>query len=161
MAQPSPETHCASVLCNIPARQALDFLADGLQLGRWALGCWDATPVGDGVVRGRSLFDDQPSWVRPVADHAALCVTYHVGGSCDALNPRIQAFVEPVEPVEAGDPSATCRIVLHAERGPDMDDARWLRLVRCHEVEVLLIQSRLALQATPPISETTTGDMRS
>ena len=157
----SPESHCVSVLCHVPARQALDFLANGLELGRWALGCWDTVPVGDDMVRGRSLFDGQSSYVRPVADRARQRVTYHVGGTPHALSPRIQAFVEPVEPVEAGGPSAACRIVLHAERGPDMDDARWLRLVRCHEVEVLLIQSRLAQQATQPIFETTTGDMRS
>ncbi len=155
----SPESHCVSVLCNVPARQALDFLANGLELGRWALGCWDTAAVGAGMVRGRSLFDGQPSYVRPMADRARGLVTYHVGSAPHALSPRIQAFVEPVE---AGGQSAACRIVLRAERGPDMDDARWLRLMRCHEVEVLLIQSRLTLkQATQPISENTTGDMRS
>jgi hypothetical protein len=138
MAMPddSAATHCASVLCAVPAARALDYLADGLQLGRWALGCWDTEPAGDGVVRGRSLFDDSPSWVRPVADRARMTVVYHVGGAPDALQPRIRAVVEPAE--------GACRISLHATRAPGMDDARWLRLVRCHEVEVLLIQAHLA-----------------
>ena len=65
------------------------------------------------------------------------------------------------EAVQAESGGMHCRITLEAERTPGMDDARWLRLVRCHEVEVLLIQARLALQAMPPISETTTGDMSS
>lgn len=130
-------THCASVLCRVPASLALDFLADGLRLGRWALGCWETEPAGEGVVRGHSLFDGQPAWVRPVADLQALGVVYHVGGSAQALAPRIRATVQP-------EPDGTaCRISLHAERTPDMDDDRWLRLVRCHEVEVLLIDAQL------------------
>ena len=141
----SPQSHSVSVLCSVPAQQALDFLADGLELGRWALGCWDTVPIGAGVVRGRSLFDGQESYVRPVADREHLSVTYHVGGSPDALRARIEAVVEPVG---GSGSSPACRIALRAQRGPDMDEARWMRLVRCHEVEVLLIQSRLALRAT-------------
>ena len=141
MAMPDHDaaTHRASVLCAVPAPRALDYLADGLQLGRWALGCWDTESAGDGVVRGHSLFDGSPSWVRPVVDRARMTVVYHVGGAPDALHPRIHAVVEPVE-----SPAPGCRISLHATRAPGMDDARWLRLVRCHEVEVLLIQAHLA-----------------
>ena len=138
------DSHCASVECAVPAADAFAFLADGSTLGRWALGAWDTVPVGEGVFRGHSLFDDRPSWVRPVADAARLCIDFHVGGNPSALTPRIVARVEPLAPPAAGE--ARCRIRLEAAREPDMDDARWLRLVRCHEVEVLLIQSRLALQ---------------
>ena len=144
-----PGVHRVSVLCDVPALQAFAFLADGLQLGTWALGAWDTQPVGDGVVRGRSLFDDQPGWVRPVGDAARLRIDYHVGGAPDALTPRILATVEPL-PADSADSkgAARCRITLHAARDPGMDDARWLRLVRCHEVEVLLIQGRLAIAAS-------------
>lgn len=130
-------SHCATVACRVPAPRALAFLADGLTLGRWALGCWRTEAVGGGVVRGHSLFDDTPSWVRPAMDEARMTVTYHVGGAPDALQPRIHATVE------AGADTDGCRISLHASRTADMDDARWLRLVRCHELEVLLIQARL------------------
>jgi hypothetical protein len=137
--------HCASVRCSVPAGRAQAFLADDVQLGRWALGCWQAEPVGDGVVRGHSLFDGQPAWVRPVADPQGFGVTYHVGPSATALVPRIRATVEPTPD------GAACQIGLHAERTPGMDDARWLRLVRCHEVEILLIEAQLmALHASPP-----------
>lgn len=139
---PLLRSHCASVVCRVSAPQALAFLADGLQLGQWALGCWQTEAVGGGVVRGRSLFDDTPSWVRPVVDEAHMTVVYHVGGAPDGLSPRIHAVV-------AADPGG-CRISLHGSRTPDMDDARWLRLVRCHELEVLLIQARLELHAAPP-----------
>lgn len=136
----SATTHRAEVVCAVPVHEALDFLADGIALGHWALGCWATEPAGDGVVRGRSLFDEQPSWVRPVVDPARRTVTYHVGSTPDALAPRIHAEVEPADTV------GSCRITLHASRSAGMDDARWLRLVRCHEVEVLLIQARLALR---------------
>ena len=136
-------THCVSAVCRVPADAALAFLADGLQLGQWAMGCWHTRSVGNGVVQGHSLFDDQPSWVRPVSDAARLTVVYHVGSSPDALSPRISAVVEPG--TAFGQDNECCRISLHASRTPGMDDDRWLRLVRCHEVEVLLIQARLDL----------------
>ncbi len=137
-------THRASAVCRVSADAALVFLADGLKLGQWAMGCWQTRFVGDGVVQGHSLFDDQPSWVRPVADTAGLTVVYHVGSSPDALSPRISAVVEPGTAFGQG--TNCCRIALHASRTPGMDDDRWLRLMRCHEVEVLLIQARLDLQ---------------
>lgn len=133
------ETHRATVRCGVNAEAALAFLADGLQLGRWALGCWRTEAAGNGVVRGHSLFDGQPGWVRPVMNAGDGTVTYHVGGAPDALVPRIVARVRP----EPGT-STHCSVTLEAERTPGMDDARWLRLVRCHEVEVLLIEALLA-----------------
>jgi len=141
MNAPQMETHSASADCAVPAAQALAFLADGLQLGTWALGAWQTEAAGEGVVRGHSLFDGAPSFVRPVADAAQGTVTYHVGGAPDALRPRIRAVVEALG-------EAACRVHLQAERTTDMDDARWLRLVRCHELEVLLIQARLAHRTT-------------
>ena len=147
----APVEHVASVVCEVPAAEALAFMADGIALGEWALGAWAATPVAAaatvpaGVVRGHSLFDDQPSWVRPVADERRMRIDYHVGSDPTSLTPRIFARVEalPAGP----DGRARSSISLHATRSPDMSDARWLRLVRCHEVEVLLIEGRLALRA--------------
>jgi hypothetical protein len=124
-------------------RDALRFMADGERLGEWALGCFATEPVGDGVVRGTSLFDGHPAWVRPVLDAAHGRVEYHVGAGPDTLQPRIHALVESLVP--PGTDSPRCRIALHASRQAGMDDARWLRLVRCHEVEVLLIQARLTV----------------
>ena len=140
--QDASSSHCASVECRVSAQRALAFLADGIQLGHWALGCWQTEPVGAGVVRGHSLFDDQPGYVRPVMDESRMTVVYHVGGTPDALSPRISAVVEPI----AATAGASCRISLLATRTADMDDARWLRLMHCHEVEVLLIQGRLERQ---------------
>lgn len=140
-----PESHCAFAWCQVSAHQAFTFLADGLALGQWALGAMQTVAVGNGLVRGLSLFDDQPVWVRPVGDLATLTVSYHVGSSPTALRPRISAVVQAGE--SSGHGKDCCRVSLHAVRDPGMDDARWQRLVRCHEVEVLLISERLALHA--------------
>ena len=136
--------HCVSVLCSVPATRAFAFLSDGDKLGQWALGCWDARAVGAGVFRGRSLFDDAVTWVRPVGDATRLEVDFHVGASADRLVPRIRALVVPGPAIGRDD--HCCDVSLLAWRDAGMDDARWLRLVRCHEVEVLLIQARLALE---------------
>jgi hypothetical protein len=147
MSSHSADFHCAVVECKVAAAQTFAFLADGLALGQWALGAWDTMLVGDGVVRGRSLFDEQLVWVRPVADPWRLRVDYHVGSDPDALVPRITAWVEATSGANEG--GKRCCIRLRAVRGA-MDDARWLRLVRCHEVEVLLIAARLELAAGRP-----------
>lgn len=130
--------HEVDATCRVPAALAFLFLGDGRSLGRWALGSWNTEEVGDGVFRGHSLFDDQPAYIRLESLAAEMRVIYHVGGLPSALNRRIEAYV--CEDDE--DPSA-CRVVLRAERPPDMSDERWTRLVRCHEVEVMLIQSRV------------------
>jgi len=139
------ESHCTEARCAATPSQALAFLADGLELGHWSLGCWQTVAVGGGVVEGRSLFDGAPHWVRPVADVEQLEVTYHVGSAPDALRPRIHARVVP-DPATGG-----CCVSLHAARTASMDDARWQRLVRCHEVEILLIQARLAARTGAPL----------
>jgi hypothetical protein len=131
----SPTEHTARADCAVPPASALAFLADGLRLGRWGLGSMDTVEVAPGVVRGTSLFDGSHSHIRPVLDAAAGAVDYHVGSDPARLTPRIQARVAPAP--------GGCVVSLHARRTPDMDDARWLRLVRCHEVEVLLIQAQL------------------
>lgn len=146
----SVQWHRAEALCQATVYEAIAFLADGAKLGRWALGCWDTQDCGNGTVRGHSLFDGQSMWVQPIADAVASRVTYLVGATPDALLPRIHAEVSAAVSTEVTDSSprgdeTLCRISLCAERLPDMDDARWQRLVHCHEVEVLLIQGQLAL----------------
>lgn len=142
MADVPDSFHRAEADCDVPAAQAYVFLCDGIALGRWALGCWATEPDVLGTVRGHSLFDGQPGWVRAEGDAARLAIAYHVGGAPDRLQPRIHAQVLPGEALGMG--PGRCRVRLDAARTPDMDDARWLRLVRCHEVEVLLIQAQLA-----------------
>lgn len=138
-------SHCATVECAVPAERAFAFLCDGAMLGRWAFGCWQAEPRENGLVVGRSLFHGGETWARAVGDPRLLSVDYHVGASPDALVPRIMARVVPGPVVGRG--ADVCLVSLIAWRDQGMDDARWHRLVACHEVEILLIQALLARPA--------------
>jgi len=129
-------SHCVSAECTAPARQAYEFLLDGLEVGRWALGSFDARKVGPNLFRGRSLFDGAEVHYRPVGDAGRMMIEYHVGSNPRALVPRVMARVVPRD-------SRSCLVVLVAWRDAAMSDARWDRLVACHEVEIRLIQAQL------------------
>ena len=135
-------SHCVSAECAVPARRAYDFLSDGLEVGRWALGSFDAEQVGRNLFRGRSLFDGARVLYRPVGDAARLIVDYHVGRSARALVPRVMARVVPGE--ATGRSRRSCVVTLVAWRDASMSDERWERLVACHEVEIRIVQARLA-----------------
>jgi hypothetical protein len=135
-------SHCVTAECAVPARRAYAFLADGLQAGRWALGSFGARRVGRNLFRGRSLFDGTSVLYRPVGDPARLIVDYHVGPTPRALVPRIMARVVPGEATGRGEDS--CLVTLVAWRDASLSEARWHRLVACHQVEILLVQALLA-----------------
>ena len=134
-------SHCTTAVCDATAEKAFAFLADPARLGSWALGCWDARPVGERTVQGRSLFDSLPAYVRAEADPARLGVDFAVGSDADELVPRISARVIP-GPVLGyeGDRSL---VTLVAWREAGMSDDRWSRLVASHEAEILLLRARI------------------
>ena len=135
-------SHSVSAECAVPARRAYEFLSDGLEVGRWALGSFDARKVDENLFRGRSLFDGSEVLYRPVGDPARLIVDYHVGNDPEALVPRVMARVVPGE--ATGRDRRSCIVTLVAWRDASMSDARWERLVAAHEVEIRLIQAQLA-----------------
>ena len=136
--------HAATVAVDAPAAKVLDFMADGLALGRWAMGCWGTRRAGKGLFVGRSLFDGGEGWVRIVVDRALRNVDYHVGPSPDRIHHQNTARVIPGADV-ARDPR-TCLVTLLAWRPGDMPDADWHRICLTHEAEMLLIQSWLGRQ---------------
>ena len=136
----------------MPARRAYAFLADGLAVGRWALGSFQARRVGPNLFRGRSLFDGAAVLYRPIGDRARLTVDYHVGTDPQALVPRVMARVLPGE--ATGRDPRSCVVTLVAWRDAAMTDARWERLVACHEVEIRLVQAQLARRAQRSASAT-------
>jgi hypothetical protein len=136
-----PLSHCATAECAVPARRAYAFLSDGLAVGRWALGSFDARKVGRNLFRGRSLFDGTEVLYRPVGDAVRLIVDYHVGTSQRSLAPRVMARVVPGE--ATGRDRGSCLVTLVAWRDASMSLARWERLVACHDVEILLVQALL------------------
>jgi hypothetical protein len=135
-------SHCVTAECAVPARRAYEFLSDGVAVGRWALGSFDARRVGPNLFRGRSLFDGAEVLYRPVGDAARLIVDYHVGTSPRALVPRVMARVVPGE--STGRSRRFCLVSLLAWRDASMSEARWERLIACHEVEIRLVQALLA-----------------
>lgn len=120
----------------MPARAAYRFLCSGKKLGRWALGCFDAQRVAPGLFRGKSLFDGEVLYVRPVGDERNLTVHYFVGTSPKALVARAFTRVQKLG-------RRRCRVSLVAHRVMEMSLARWRRLMVTHEVEVLIISSLL------------------
>jgi hypothetical protein len=135
-------SHCVTAECAVPARRAYEFLSDGVAVGRWALGSFDARRVGPNLFRGRSLFDGAEVLYRPVGDAARLIVDYHVGTSPRALVPRVRARGVPGE--STGRSRRFCLVSLLAWRDASMSEARWERLIACHEVEIRLVQAQLA-----------------
>ncbi len=139
----SPQlSHCVSAECAVPARTAYEFLCDGMAVGRWALGCFDTRKAGRNLYRGASLFDGKELLFRPVGDRARLVVDYHVGADAATLAPRVMARVIPGAAV--GRARDSCLVSLVAWRDASMPEARWERLVACHEVEIRLLQALLA-----------------
>jgi hypothetical protein len=133
-------SHCSTTVCERAAPDAFAFLADASKLGSWALGCWGARAIGDGMVRGTSLFDGEESVVR-VSPGADLTVDYLVGDDERSLTPRISARVVP-GPV-TGRPASVCLVTVLAWRPLEMSDARWARLTASHDVEVLLLKAEM------------------
>jgi hypothetical protein len=134
-------SHCATVVCDATAEVAFAFLADPTGVGSWALGCWDAQPVGERTVRGRSLFDASAAYVRADPDAGRLGVDFAVGGDPDELVHRISARVVP-GPVLGYDSNRSL-VTLLAWRQADMPDDRWSRLIASHEAEILLLRARI------------------
>jgi hypothetical protein len=134
-------SHCVTAECAVSAQRAYAFLTDGLEVGRWALGSFDARKVGRNLFRGRSLFDGTEVLYRPVGDVARLIVDYHVGTKPQALVPRVMARVVPGDTTGRG--KGSCLVTLLAWRDVSMSQARWERLVACHDVEIRLVQALL------------------
>jgi len=137
--------HCAATLSAAPAEVAFAYLAEASNLGSWALGCWGATAVSEGLVRGRSLYDGRETVVRAVPDPERLAVDFEVGDEASRLVRRIMARVVPGS--EIGSDPGHSLVILLAWRPAGMDDERWHRLVSSHEVEILLLRCRIESEA--------------
>jgi hypothetical protein len=134
-------SHCATAVCDATAEVAFAFLADPARLGSWALGCWDARPAGERLVRGASLFDAATAYVRTDPDSERRIVDFAVGADPDALVHRISARVIP-GPVLGFEESRSL-VTLLAWRPAGMPDDRWSRLAASHEAEIYLLCARI------------------
>jgi hypothetical protein len=133
--------HSVTALIEAPAELTFAFLADPMQVGKWALASMQAQPAETpGIYRGRSLFDAEQNHFAVTAHPQLLLVEYSVGPR-EALTPRIRAQVIRAESV--GLPATSCYLTLTAWRPADMPAARWSRLCAAHNVEIWLIKEQV------------------
>jgi hypothetical protein len=138
-------SHCVTAVCNTDSVVAFDFLRDVSRLGSWALGCWEAKIVADGVACGVSLFDGSRTYVRADADRSRLTVDFAVGDDPSRLVHRISGRVLPGAPL--GYDAGSSLVSLLAWRSAAMSDKRWQRVLVSHDAEILLLQARLEAAA--------------
>jgi hypothetical protein len=132
--------HSVTALIEVSADKAFAFMKDPLLLGRWSLGCMDTEPSEvEGVYTGTSLFDGGTGFFEIDADEKRLIVDYRLG-DLEQRQPRISARIISSE--VCGLEEGTCYLTLDAWRSAGMDEARWERLCRAHEAEILLIKSQ-------------------
>lgn len=132
--------HLAAAQIDAPADFALTQLADARAIGRWTLGSMDFTPLGDGLWQGTSLFDGATSIVEIVAHRALGLIDYHVG-TAEARVPRISIRVTPGP--DWGLRADQCLAAMTTWRAGWMEDDRWERTRKTHEVEALLFKAQI------------------
>jgi hypothetical protein len=145
MILPPPLCHAASALVNAPAKQAFAFMADGLKLGRWALGCLDTREIEPGLFSGRSQFNGGIGYVRIVPDRTLLNVDYHVGAAPNALSHQNTARV--VAGAALGRTPESCVVTLLAWRTAGMKDEDWRLICATHESEIYVVKAMIEQEA--------------
>lgn len=133
--------HLAAVHIDAPFAFVFDALSDGHRLGRWALGSMDLQPVAEpGLWRGTSLFDGTPAEVE-IRPHRALGLIDFYLGPAGARVPRVSIRV--VDGADWGRPDDSAMVAMTTWRAAWMDEDRWTRTCKTHELEVLLFKSQI------------------
>ncbi len=141
------DRHCHTCSCvvEVPARQAFDYMADGLRQGEWTFGSWDRRQVGERLFVGRSMFDGRETYVRIDADAGHLVVYYAIGEDPEQLRTRNVARIVPGP--DLGWSEDRSLVTLLAWRSDFMTDDRWKQLCVSHETQMFIIKSRLEAEA--------------
>ncbi|MCC5988162.1 MAG: hypothetical protein JJT95_10810 [Pararhodobacter sp.] len=142
-AEPANESiaHQAAAHVAVPARFALERLADPGFVGGWALGSMNLSRLGDSsVYRGHSLFDGSEAFVEFQPHPGTGLIDYHVGTQ-EARSPRVSIRVVPGNVVGLDD--GRCLVVLMAWRVHSTPYERWNRTCRAHEAEILILKGQL------------------
>lgn len=133
--------HLASVRIDAPFDTVFDALSDGHRLGRWALGSMDLHPLAEpGLWRGTSLFDGTSAEVEIRPQRALGLIDFHLGPA-GARVPRVSIRV--VGGADWGQPDTTAMVAMTTWRAAWMDDDRWARTCKTHELEVLLFKAQI------------------
>ncbi|MDT8322101.1 MAG: hypothetical protein RQ826_16420 [Xanthomonadales bacterium] len=140
------DPHCHSCSCPVeaPARQAFDYMADGIKQGEWTFGSWDRRQVGEQLFVGRSMFNDKETFIRIDADAERLVVYYRIGDDAEHLQTRNMARI--VSGPDLGWEESRSLVTLLAWRSSFMTDDRWKQLCVSHETQMFIIKARIEAQ---------------
>jgi hypothetical protein len=141
MILPPPLCHAATATVGAPADRAFRFMADGIKLGRWALGCLDTKEIEPGLFSGRSQFTGGIGYVRIAADQDLRNVDYHVGAASNALSHQNTARI--VAGPALGRSADSCVVTLLAWRTAGMSDDDWRLICATHESEIYVVKSTI------------------
>lgn len=133
--------HTSSCAVDAPARQAFDYMADGIRQGEWTFGSWDRRQVGEHLFVGRSMFNDKETYIRIDADADHLVVYYRIGDDPDHLQTRNMARI--VRGPDIGWDAGRSLVTLLAWRSEFMSDDRWKQLCVSHETQMFIIKARI------------------
>ena len=135
---------CYTVTTDIaaPAKAAFEFLSDVTKVGGWALGAFNAKPIGNaGVYGGTSLYDGSPCTFAVDADARRLLVDYLVGSTDKDLVMRITVRIIPG--AMSGRDASSCLVSMAAWRPHGFDGRRWSRLKAFHDAEIHIVRDRI------------------
>jgi hypothetical protein len=141
MAVPDSWCHTGSIEVQCDAKTAVDYVADGIKQGEWALGSIDRRQIGEDLFEGTSMFGVGTEYIRIRADHENHVIYYDVGHSLDDL--RTVNVIRVVPGATLGRPAASCIVTLMSWRSEGTPEDAWTRTCVSHETEMFIIKARL------------------
>lgn len=133
--------HSGSIEIQCDAMTAVEYVADGIKQGEWALGSIDRKEIGDGLFEGTSMFGAGTEYIRIRVDRDNLMVYYDVGHSLDDL--RTLNVIRVVPGPTLGGQIDNCVVTLLSWRPQGTPDEAWVRNCVSHETEMYIIKARL------------------
>ena len=133
--------HTSTIHVNVNAKNAFDYLSDGVAQGDWTLGSMERCQIGDDLYSGTSIFNGAELFIKIDADPSRLIIYYHVGADIDELQPRNMVRVIPGPVVGKSDDA--CLVTLLSWRSDNVDDDKWKLTCVSHETEMFIIKNRL------------------
>ena len=136
--------HAVSIELASTAELAFSYLSNPVNVGKWALGCWETEATEEeGMFSGTSLFDGEKQYFRADIDADRCLVDFYLGKP-QSLKPRISIRVIPGSAISKED--SCCVVTLSAWRDAQMNDERWGRLCAVHEAEIHLLKALIEQQ---------------
>jgi hypothetical protein len=142
MAVIHPLCHTASIEVDVPAKEAFDFMADGLNQSKWALGSLKRQHLGDNLFVGTSFWDGSTLYIKIKSYDDLFLVDYYCGKTGDNLQHINSARIVP-----RGENK--CMVALTKWHVIGMDESTYLRTAESFEIEVWFIKFNLEIKFPP------------